>query len=433
MSARFGKAQDKTAAERTATGRPTSLREITHTGWREWDNYMVELKGYLRDHYPDMNTICPDPMKIHGPPPAYMVYTTRPLDKVALAKCGTDEEGLEERKCLLAVYKDSLTLTNKKLDKQESDKETVYFVIRSMCSVSLNAILGADPEFIGMTSNDPLKLLSILKRIVTTKCDGHVEHDRSDALTEWYNLRMGDNEDIALYSRRASKSVERMKTTGIRIDQIPDPEQQAFVYIKGLNSKVQIYADYKNYLSNALETMKHDYYPKTLTDAINNASRFHRGTKSDYTPAAPVHSTFIAEEVRAPKVTFTPVGSPQGKGPPPTPPRSMSPPPRYDPRTSGTPPHRFSFSGKCNYCGQTGHKESRCHEKQAASSEKLAKVAMATAEEAPFTSTFSKMYDDDPDPHTCDIHHVICPDWPPCPHAANGGNFRHWGHRVHHH
>ena len=70
MSARFGKAQDKTAAERTATGRPTSLREITHTGWREWDNYMVELKGYLRDHYPDMNTICPDPMKIHGPPPS---------------------------------------------------------------------------------------------------------------------------------------------------------------------------------------------------------------------------------------------------------------------------------------------------------------------------------------------------------------------------
>lgn len=186
-------------------------------------------------------------MKIHGPPPAYMVYTTRPLDKVALAKCGFDPEGLEERKCIMAVYKDSLTLTNKKLDKQESDKETVYFVIRSMCSVSLNAILGADPDFIAMSSNDPLTLLNILKRIVTTKCDGHVEHDRSDALTEWYNLRMGDNEDIALYSRRASKSVERMKTTGIRADQIPDPEQQAFVYIKGLNSKVQIYADYKNY------------------------------------------------------------------------------------------------------------------------------------------------------------------------------------------
>ena len=112
MNSRFGKAQEKLAAERTATGRPTSLREITHTGWRERDNNIVELKGYLRDHYPDMNTICPDPMKLHGPKPAYMVYTTRPLDKEALAKCGTDPEGLEERKCIMAVYKDSLTFVD---------------------------------------------------------------------------------------------------------------------------------------------------------------------------------------------------------------------------------------------------------------------------------------------------------------------------------
>ena len=67
-----------------------------------------------------------------------------------------------------------------------------------------------------------------------------------------------------------------------------------------------MYAEYKNYLSNALETMKTDFYPKTLTEAINNASRFHRGTKSDHTPVAPVHSTFAAEEIRIPKVSFTP-------------------------------------------------------------------------------------------------------------------------------
>ena len=103
MSSRFGKAQEKIAAERAATGRPTSLREITHTGWREWDNNMVELKGYLRDHYPDMSTMCPDPMTLHRPQPAYMVYTTRPLDKAALAKCGTDPEELEERKCIMAA------------------------------------------------------------------------------------------------------------------------------------------------------------------------------------------------------------------------------------------------------------------------------------------------------------------------------------------
>lgn len=65
-----------------------------------------------------------------------------------------------------------------------------------MCSIALNAILGADEEFLAMKSNDPLVFLTMLKRIVATKCDGHVEHDRTDALTEWYNLKMGDNEPI---------------------------------------------------------------------------------------------------------------------------------------------------------------------------------------------------------------------------------------------
>ena len=121
---------------------------------------------------------------------------------------------------------------------------------------------------------------------------------------------------------------------------------------------------------------------------------------------APVHSTFVAKEVRAPKVSFTPVGTPQGKGPPPPSPRSQSPPPRYDPRTSGSTPHRFSFTGKCNYCGQMGHKEARCPEKQALSSERMAKVAMATEEEAPYNSTFSKMYDTDEDPHSCAVTYI---------------------------
>ena len=112
-----------------------------------------------------------------------------------------------------------------------------------MCSIALNAILGADEEFLEMKVDDPLVLLSILKRVVTTKCDGHVEHDRTDALTKCYNLRMGDSEDISLYSRRASKSIDRMRTTGIRPEQIPDQEQQAFTHIKGLNSRVPMYAE----------------------------------------------------------------------------------------------------------------------------------------------------------------------------------------------
>ena len=94
MSSRFAKNGDK-SADRSATGRPSGLREISYTEWREWDNHMVELKGYLRDRYPDMNTICPDPMKPDDLKPGYMVHKTRPLDKDALAKCGTDPEGLE--------------------------------------------------------------------------------------------------------------------------------------------------------------------------------------------------------------------------------------------------------------------------------------------------------------------------------------------------
>ena len=221
-----------------------------------------------------------------------------------------------------------------------------------MCSIALNAILGADEEFLQMKDNDPLVLLSILKRIVTMKCDGHVEHDRTDALTEWYNLRVGDSEDISVYSRRASKSIDRMRTTGIRPEQIPNQEQQAFTYIKGLNSRVPMYAEYKHYLSNALETMKQDHYPKMLTEAINSASRFHRGTRSDHTPVTLIHSTFAAEEVRAPRVTFTPSSMPpfpsSGKGPPHHPNSTTL-------RTTGSTPHRFTFNGNCNHCTQQGH------------------------------------------------------------------------------
>ena len=52
---------------------------------------MVELRGYLWDHYPNMNTICPDPMKPDDVKPVYMEYKMKPLDMDALAKCGTDK------------------------------------------------------------------------------------------------------------------------------------------------------------------------------------------------------------------------------------------------------------------------------------------------------------------------------------------------------
>ena len=123
-----------------------------------------------------------------------------------------------------------------------------------------------------MTTNDPFVLLNILKRLITTKCDGHVEHDRSDALEEWYTLRMRDGEDITAYSKRASKALERMAATGVEITRIPTNIQQGSGYIKGLNNRTGNYVEYKNYLSNALETMKVDKYPETMAEAIQGAA-----------------------------------------------------------------------------------------------------------------------------------------------------------------
>jgi hypothetical protein len=156
-----------------------------------------------------------------------------------------------------------------------------------------NIILTSDKEFSEMMTNDPLQLLNILKRLITSKADGHVEYDRS--LEEWYTLRMRDGEDIAMYSKRAAKAIERMVVTKVEQNRIPTDVQQAFGYIKGLNSKVAAYGEYKNYLSNAMETMKLDKYPTTMAEAIQGVARFHRGTKHDVTTAPTIHTTFVAE------------------------------------------------------------------------------------------------------------------------------------------
>ena len=37
------KAIEKSGGERTATGRPSSLREMCEGSLREWDNHMIEL------------------------------------------------------------------------------------------------------------------------------------------------------------------------------------------------------------------------------------------------------------------------------------------------------------------------------------------------------------------------------------------------------
>ena len=143
MSGKQTRAGEKPAGEkpeRSATGRPTTLREIAHTGWKDWDGHMAELKGYLRDNFQDMSSICPDPMKIGAPPPAYVKYVAKPIPAGSLAACPDTEEGKEMRLIIKTSFKDSITAANKKIEKQELDKQPAYEVIRSMCSIALNAM-----------------------------------------------------------------------------------------------------------------------------------------------------------------------------------------------------------------------------------------------------------------------------------------------------
>jgi hypothetical protein len=93
-------------AERTASGGPTSLKEINHLCWREWDGHMVDLKGHFRDHFQDMSRICPDPMKVTGPAPAYIVYKAASIPAGAFKDIDLKTpEGMAEKGLRMASYK----------------------------------------------------------------------------------------------------------------------------------------------------------------------------------------------------------------------------------------------------------------------------------------------------------------------------------------
>ena len=148
-----------------------------------------------------------------------------------------------------------------------------------MCSPSLKAILVVKANFIAVKFDDPLRLLDVIKSVVTSRCDGNQELERSQALRDWYTLTMSTGEDIVMYGRCAVKLFDRLAVTGVPAARIPDAKEQSMRFIDGLSSTVQVYHDYKYYLSDSLECTAIDIYPKTLVDAINGATRFHRGTK----------------------------------------------------------------------------------------------------------------------------------------------------------
>ena len=100
------------------------------------------------------------------------------------------------------------------------DRELAYRLIRTMCSATLNAILTVKVEFIDVEFDDPLKLLEVIKSVVTSRCDGSQEFERSQALRDWYTLTMSTGEDIVPYRRRAVKLFDRHAATGVPEAQI---------------------------------------------------------------------------------------------------------------------------------------------------------------------------------------------------------------------
>ena len=62
-----GAAQSKYKDAKNTLGdgmRPECLPEITHNGWKEWDDNMQRLKEYMRVNFQDLESICTDPMML---------------------------------------------------------------------------------------------------------------------------------------------------------------------------------------------------------------------------------------------------------------------------------------------------------------------------------------------------------------------------------
>jgi hypothetical protein len=279
--------------------RPEELPEITHNCWKEWDEILMILKEYFRRNFQDLESICPDPMRITEAP-AYVDYPPPTLDADAIGELTdkNDPLGLQKQIILLTFRAQLSTITTKR-DKQALEKGSAYRVIRSMCSPQLNALLVVNPKFLAVSTDDPLALLAVIKTVVTSRTDGlDVELDRDQALRDWYTLTMSTGEDIITYGRRAVKTYERIGTSGVPETHWPTPKQQARRFIEGLSNSVSTYTDYKNYLSNSLSVNSIDIFPKTLVAAINNVTTFHRGAKvgAAVAPTVPLHTSLSAIE-----------------------------------------------------------------------------------------------------------------------------------------
>jgi hypothetical protein len=279
MSRKCFKGGASSRTEEAETGSLGKLREglpeIGIHSFKDWDTIIIpKLKDKLRDGTQDLKSICKDPLKTEKVA-AYILYERPRASAADLASLQPEEDPHGIQRMLFQEIWSSLNQAyQQRKDKQDEDKAMVYILIRSLLSAQLNALLKVDDEFRECPDDDPLRLLEIIKRLISTRVDGYEELDRQKALGEWLTLTMKHGEKIVDYGRRALKTFDRLAITGIPEAEHPKPKQQSMRFIDGLDSSMPAYRGYKLYLINSKQQTGTDIYPDTLVDAIKRSTLF---------------------------------------------------------------------------------------------------------------------------------------------------------------
>jgi hypothetical protein len=246
-----------------------------------------------------------------------------------------------------------------------------------MCSPQLNAILVVDPTFIAVGTNDPLALLAAIKSVVTSKCDGNIELERTQALRDLYTPTMRECEDVVDYRRRSVKLCERLTSTGVPEPQRPRLKEQSLRFINGLSSSISTYLDYKNYISNSLAVTGVDIYPATLVAAINSVTKLHRGTKA------------ALAALEGEKSKGKPRAGRDKKS------KSDKDKPKSDSTPGGEKDKDWKSKVKCHNCGKLGHIKRECRGKKKDSPRRphtaAAAMNIVINEHSSFYSEFGQM------------------------------------------
>jgi hypothetical protein len=279
MSQRCPKGGAPSRTEEAETVSLGKLREglpvIGIHSFKDWDTIIIpKLKEKLRDCTQDLQSICKDPLKTEKVA-AYIQYE-RPMpsaEDLASLTPEADPHGIQ-RMLFEGIWSSKNQAYLKKKDKQDQDKAIVYTIIKSLLSAQLNALLGVDDAFRECPDDDPLRLLEIIKRLLSTRAYGNEELDRQKALGEWLTLTMKHGEKIVDYGRRAVKTFDRLAITGIPEHEHPKPKQQSMRFIDGLDSSMPACRGYKLYLVNSKQQTGTDIYPDTLADAIKRSTLF---------------------------------------------------------------------------------------------------------------------------------------------------------------